>query len=50
MAFAGAAKRSEATMANVVPIVAIRQRTTLDLDSTATPRRLCDITSRRTQR
>jgi hypothetical protein len=34
-ACAGALKRSEATRAKVVPVVAIFQRTTLDFDSTA---------------
>ena len=39
-AWAGAVKRSEATRASVVPIVTIRQRATLDLDSTVKPSRL----------
>ena len=36
-AWAGAAKRSEATRASAVPVVAIFQRTTRDTDTTARP-------------
>jgi hypothetical protein len=39
-ACAGALKSSEATMANVVTLVTIRQRTSLTVDSTATSSRL----------
>jgi hypothetical protein len=40
MAFAGALKSSEATMASVVTLVTIRQRMSLTVDSTATSSRL----------
>jgi len=39
-AWAGAVKRSEATRASVVPVVAIFHRTILDVDSTVTSSRL----------